>query len=367
MDTNNSAIIKIPLNKLNKTDNICLNIYNLFNTLLNSIIKQVNSNLLDFKGCKKSNKNRKNTIKKQFKYKTNKISRNTKSKSQKNKKMVGGSKYIVIFFATMLLLALQVNGVRNITKQEVINRLISTSGEVSNIFDNPVGTCSLNMMLWLKTIDLPTFETKSVEMLKTTPGMKLMAISPLLNKNLNFGFHWTNLSLDRHILDLSEREIISEYINMIKLHLINIRKKNYGANMGYHIITAGSYPFKNDYKASHAVVFWLIPNDETDSDSLDDNDIAIIDPQTFAGRKSPIIYSSGITTVDRNVRKHTLAGYVKDNIDYKNSTRETAIFDKLHLEIEDSDGSNRFAIDNNKIFETINVIKQTLAITHPEL
>lgn len=361
MNTNNRAIIKIPLNELNKTDNICLNIYNLFDTLL----KQVDSNLLDFKGGMRSNN--KKIIKKQFKDKTNKISRNRKNKSKKVKKMVGGSKYIVIFFATMLLLALQVNGVRNMTKQEVINRLISTSGKVSNIFNNLVGTCSLNMMLWLKAIDLPTFETKSVEMLKTTPGMKTIAMSSLLNKNLNFGIHWTNLSLDKHIFDLSEREIIGEYINMIKLHLIMIRKKIYGENMGYHIITAGGYPFKNNTTSSHTVVFWLIPNDETNSDSLDDNDIAIIDPQTFAGKKVPIIYSSGITSVDRNVRKHALTGYVKDNIDYKNSTRQTSIFDKLHLEIEDKDGSNRFSIDNNKIFETINVIKQTLAITHPEL
>ena len=58
-----------------------------------------------------------------------------------------------------------IKGVKNITQIEVINR-IKAANKVSDIFKNYYGTCSLNTMLFLKTIDIKTFEELSINMMK---------------------------------------------------------------------------------------------------------------------------------------------------------------------------------------------------------
>ena len=62
---------------------------------------------------------------------------------------------IVLVF--MSLFYLFVKGIKNMTQIDVIDR-IKQANEVSDIFKNYYGTCSLNTMVFLKTIDLQTFE-----------------------------------------------------------------------------------------------------------------------------------------------------------------------------------------------------------------
>ena len=123
-----------------------------------------------------------------------------------------------------------------------------------------------------------------------------------------------------------------------------------------------AYPAKGG-DVVHAVVVWLMPANEDEnkySDELEDNDIAIIDLQTFVDKPKPVIYKSGISSVDTNIRKYSLTGYVMDNINFRNPNTFTKIYESVHTEIVDPNGNNRLTIDNNKVFDTIDVIQQTL-------
>ena len=282
----------------------------------------------------------------------------------------GMTNYIVLFAITMLLLAMQVNGVKNVTKAEVVSRLINTGGAVSKIFDNQVGTCALNTLLWLKVLDLPTFEQKSVEMITGKAGLNSIQLSELLHSKYILGADWTRLTLNNTILELeqnstNDRVLAGEYINMIKLRLIQLRRQRYGSEQNYqsyHILNPMAYPAKGS-NVGHAVVVWLMPANEDEnkySDELEDNDIAIIDLQTFVDKPKPVIYKSGISSVDTNIRKYSLTGYVMDNINFRNPNTFTKIYESVHTEIVDPNGNNRLTIDNNKVFDTIDVIQQTL-------
>lgn len=344
-----------------KQNNICSAIYNIVNDFLDVTLKQIDGNLLVGVGGKKVNKSKKIKLKKNVRSKKS----NKYSKISKLKQKGGMAKYIVLYAITMLLLAIQVNGVINITKGEVEQRLMKTTGAVSKIFENSVGTCALNTLLWLKVIDLPTFEQKSVEMITGKAGLNSIQISELLHSKYKLGADWTRLTLDKSILEtnMTDRELAEEYINMIKQRLIQLRKQRYGTEQHYssfHILNPMAYPVKND-KNGHAVVLWLMPaNENRFSDNLEDNDIAIIDLQTFAGKPRPVIYKSGLSSVNKNIRKYGLTGYVIENIDFKNSNAVTKIYESVHTEIVDSSGNNELIIDNNKLFDTIDIIQQTL-------
>jgi len=344
-------------------NNVCSAIYNIVNDLIRSL---TNNDLLVGGSYRKVKKSRKIKLKQFVKRrKSNKF-----NKTLKLKQKGGMIKYIVLFAITMLLLAMQVNGVKNVTKTEVERRLIETGGAVSKIFDNQVGTCALNTLLWLKVLDLPTFEQKSVEMITGKAGLNSIQLSELLHSKYILGADWTRLTLNNTILELeqnstNDRVLAGEYINMIKLRLIQLRRQRYGSEknyQSYHILNPMAYPAKGS-DVGHAVVVWLMPSNEdegTYSDNLEDNDIAIIDLQTFAGKPRPAIYKSGMPSIDKNIRKYALTGYVLDNIDFKNPNTFTKIYESVHTEIVDPNGSNRLTIDNNKVFETIDVIQQTL-------
>lgn len=348
-------------NNNNNENNICQGIYNLVNDFLDTTLEQINSNLLV--GGKHNIKRRRQTHNSRNKKRKLKLKRRQTNKI-KHQQKGGMAKYIVLFVISILLLAMQVNGIKNVTKQEVVKRLISTSGEVSKIFENNVGTCALNSLLWLKVIDLPTFETKSIEMITGKAGLTGAQLGNIMNKQISLGIDWTKLTLEKPIIEsnMTDREMSVEYINMLKNRMIQLRRQRYGSNTGYHILNPMSYPSSKDKSVSHAVVIWLMPSDE--SDELDDNDIAIIDPQTFVGKRKPIIYSSGISSVDTNVAKHALSGYIIDNIDFKNYNRYASMFESFHTEVSDANGDNRFTIDNDKLFDTINTIQKTLRLTN---
>ena len=350
-----------------KQNNICSAIYNIVNDFLDITLKQIDNNLLvgGYKRInKKVNKSKKIKLKRFIKYKKS----NKFNKTLKLKQKGGMAKYIVLYAITMLLLAIQVNGVINVTKFDVEERLINTAGKVSKIFENSVGTCALNTLLWLKVIDLPTFEQKSVEMITGKAGLNSIQMSELLHSKYILGADWTRLTLDKSIIEetnITKREKAEEYIDMIKKRLIQLRRQRYGTEQHYssfHILNPMAYPVKND-RNGHAVVVWLMPANEDinmASDKLEDNDIAIIDLQTFAGKSRPVIYKSGLSSVNKNIRKYGLSGYVIDNIDFENVNAVTKIYESVHTEIVDSSGNNELTINNNYLFDTINVIQQTL-------
>ncbi len=345
-----------------KQNNICSAIYNIVNDFLDITLKQIDNNLL-VGGYKRINKK----VNKSKKIKLKRFVRS--KKTNKTLKLIqkgGMANYIVLFAITMLLLAIQVNGVINVTKGDVEERLMNTAGEVSKIFENRVGTCALNTLLWLKVIDLPTFEQKSVEMITGKSGLNSIQMSELLHSKYVLGADWTRLTLDKSIIDnnnISDREKAEEYINMIKQRLIQLRRQRYGTEKhykSYHILNPMAYPVKND-KNGHAVVVWLMPaNEDIFTDELEDNDIAIIDLQTFAGKPRPVIYKSGLSSVNKNIRKYGLTGYVMENIDFKNNNAVTKIYESVHTEIFDSSGNNELTINNNNLFDTIDIIQQTL-------
>ena len=350
-----------------KQNNICSAIYNIVNDFLDITLKQIDNNLLvgGYKRInKKVNKSKKIKLKRFIKYKKS----NKFNKTLKLKQKGGMAKYIVLYAITMLLLAIQVNGVINVTKGDVEERLMNTAGTVSKIFENSVGTCALNTLLWLKVIDLPTFEQKSVEMITGKAGLNSIQMSELLHSKYILGADWTRLTLDKSIIEetnITKREKAEEYIDMIKKRLIQLRRQRYGTEQHYssfHILNPMAYPVKND-RNGHAVVVWLMPANEDinmASDKLEDNDIAIIDLQTFAGKSRPVIYKSGLSSVNKNIRKYGLSGYVIDNIDFENVNAVTKIYESVHTEIVDSSGNNELTINNNYLFDTINVIQQTL-------
>ena len=73
-----------------------------------------------------------------------------------------------------------VKGIKNMTQTEVIDR-IKQANKVSDIFKNYYGTCALNTMLFLNTIDLQIFEELSINMMKTKSGLATHEISLYLN------------------------------------------------------------------------------------------------------------------------------------------------------------------------------------------
>lgn len=348
-----------------KQNNICSAIYNIVNDFLDITLNQIDSNLLVGIGGKKVKKSKKSKKLKLKRF----VKSNKSNKFNKTLKLIqkgGMAKYIVLYAIIMLLLAIQVNGVINVTKDDVEQRLMDTTGTVSKIFENSVGTCALNTLLWLKVIDLPTFEQKSVEMITGKAGLNSIQMSELLHSKYILGADWTRLTLDKSIIDnnnMTVREKAEEYINMIKERLIQLRRQRYGIEKHYksfHILNPMAYPVKND-KNGHAVVVWLMPaNENIFSDNLENNDIAIIDLQTFAGKPRPVIYKSGLSSVNKNIRKYGLTGYVMENIDFQNNNAVTKIYESVHTEIVDSSGNNELTINNNKLFDTIDVIQQTL-------
>ena len=296
-------------------------------------------------GGKKRNKLTKYNKNKLPKYNKNKF----KMKKTKKIRQKGGTNIQIILYI-MALLVIFVKGLKNVTDSEVIQR-IKQANEVSDIFRNYYGTCTLNTMLFLNTIDLPTFEELSINiMTKKTRALNNAKMSTILNKELNLDTKWYMLSGRKSHEELSEKDILNTFIERIKNKLISVRR-DYNFNPSQSIITVMNYP-KKGKDVGHSVILWLT--------SL--NEIVVIDPQNFV-KQGIILYTSELTTQkfmnkDPQLKIDSLRIYIRNNIDIYDEGRDTSILISLHIEINDIYGKSDLSVSNKNLIETISKIKQ---------
>ena len=303
-------------------------IYNFIDDLLEKLRIQLDQQ----RGGKKLNRKLRTKRNKKHKKKTRKL-RNQKG---------GFDPKLIIFFMSMFLVF--VKGIKNMTDTDVINR-IKQVNEVSDLFRNYYGTCTLNTMLFLKTIDLPTFEELSIDMITNRPGLTTREMAPYLNKELTFDSKWISLSGREGELN----EVVENFIEKVINKLIQLRS-DYGFGPTQSVITAMNYIKKNK-RVGHSVVLWLTSN----------NELIIIEPQKIY-MHGLILYTSDTSLDkymfnDKEIKRGSLRNYIRENIDIQNEISDVDIFASLHIEIDDMRGINILSSKNKRVIETISRIR----------
>jgi hypothetical protein len=299
----------------------------------------------------------------------NKVKNKTKSKRTKTGKQIKMSKRIkyiktrktrvkqkggtnlrlIIFFISFAFLV--VRGMKNVSHDEVI-RQVKDSYDVANIYQNYYGTCTLNTLLFLKSIDLPTFDSLSRAIIREREGLSLDEMSFLLNKKIVLTTDWLNLKGTE-----GEEDIVAEsYIEKLRSFMINVRIK-YGFRQNQDLLSAMIYPSKKIIQegsvktVDHAVILWLTNNDE----------LIIIDPQVFYQKNNIILYSSNSEVSylddDRSLMLRPIKEYVKGNIDILDPERETNVLESLHIETENTGDYVKLSKTNQKLIETISSLR----------
>jgi hypothetical protein len=224
------------------------------------------------------------------------------------------------------------------TDSDVINR-IKEAKNVSILYKNDYGTCALNTLLFLKTIDLPTFEQLSIEIIEDKINFNRFKISSYLNKELHIYSKWYSITEKNEGKNLRlglELNILNN-IDKIKNKLIDLRNfYNFPENQS--ILTGLCFPFKNTLNLAHSVVIWL----------TSENELVIIDPQKFI--------NNGLVFYTTNPREKTksINEYIKQNVDLQENTY---IFESLHIELEDVNGENNLEEENINLQRTIKRIQ----------
>lgn len=311
-------------------------IYNYIDILFEKLKMQLNQQRAGKQKIKRTRINRLHKGRK-----TRKIKKTKKTRKLRNQKG-GMDPRIVLFFMSMLIVF--VRGVKNITDIDVIKR-IKQANEVSDLFRNYYGTCTLNTLLFLKTIDIPTFEELSIDMMTNKPGFTSRQMTRYLNKELNMNSRWYSFSGSEGDRDM----LVEKYIDRIRNKLITLRSV-YGFNREQSILTAMNYP-KKQKEAGHSVVIWLTSN----------NEIIIIEPQKFL-RNDIILYTSEMTLDkymfnDKSIKRGSIRNYIRENIDLTNEYRDTDIFESIHIELDDIDGKDALSLTNKRIINAISKIK----------
>jgi hypothetical protein len=273
--------------------------------------------------------------------------RKSKKKNKRTKKLrsqKGGlDPRLIVFFMSMFLVF--VKGIKNVTDNDIIRRVIQVK-ELSNLFRNHYGTCALNTMLFLKTIDLPTFEDLTVNMLSSDQrGLSREQIGSYMNKELNIHSKWISLPGIEGELDEVVDRVIERIINTLK----KIRS-DYGFDSTQSIITAMSY-VKKGINARHSVVVWLTGN----------NELIVIEPQKIE-RFGLELYTSESSFEqymfnDKTIKRRLLKKYIKDNIDVQNEFNDINIFASMHIELDDTPGLDTLT-QNKRLGDTIKRIRE---------
>jgi hypothetical protein len=245
---------------------------------------------------------------------------------------------IVLVFMSFFYIFIK--GIKNITQIEIINR-IKQANKVSDIFKNYYGTCAINTMLFLNTINLETFEKLSINIIKNKAGLVRDEISLYLNLELNINSIWFSFSVNGE----NDSESITLYIEKIRNRLIKMRSF-YGFAHNQSILTAMNYP-KKKKDVGHSVVIWLTNN----------NEIIIIDPQKFF-INGIILYTSEALyerymNNDKLLKIEPIRAYIRENIDILSNYRDTELYESLHIEIHDKN-----SLEPKNIINTISRIKK---------
>ncbi len=276
--------------------------------------------------------------------KMSKRRKSIKTRKTSAKQKGGTNLRLILFFISFAFLI--VKGMKNVQHNEVIKQL-KDSFDVASIYQNYYGTCTLNTMLFLKSIDLPTFDSLSRYVIRERSGLSLDEMSFLLNKKIFLTTDWLQLK--------GEEDALAEsYIEKLKSFMINVRTK-YGFQQNQDLLTAMVYPAKKQAGhlkiVDHAVVLWLTNNDE----------LIIIDPQVFYQENSIILYSSNESSSylddDRSLILRPIKDYVKGNIDILDPQRETNVLESLHIESESTGDDVNLSKTNKKLLETISGLR----------
>ena len=265
-------------------------------------------------------------------------------KTRKNRKYKGGADpRIVIFFMSMFLIFVQ--GIQNMTHVDVTNRLKQAMSSI-DIFKNYYGTCAVNTLLFLKAIDLRTFEELSMDLMETKRGMTKHEMSPYLNSELNFNTRWYQFTGKE---GLSEEESIQRFIDNVRNKLISMRS-DYGFSPEQEILTALNYPTKRG--SYHAVTVWL----------TNKNEIVIIDPQRYYVENRIELYTSEAymdryMDNDKQLIMSPIQTYIRERIDVMSDFRDTQVLISLHIEIDDVKGKNRLNPANRELQNIISRIR----------
>ena len=270
--------------------------------------------------------------------KTNKT--NKKTKLRKSSQKGGADSRIIMFFVSLFFIFSK--AIKNMTDSDVINR-IKEANNVSILYKNDYGTCAINTLLFLKTIDLPTFEQLSIEVIEDKINFNRFKISSYLNKELHIYSKWYSITEknEEKNLRLGIELKIQNYIDKIKNKLIDLRKF-YNFPEKQSIITGMSFPFKNTLNLAHSVVIWL----------TSENELVIIDPQKFINN-GLVFYT---TNPNSQEKTKSINEYIKQNVDLQDSTY---IFESLHIELEDVNGENKLEEENINLQRTIKRIQDT--------
>ena len=297
---------------------------------------------------KKLTKTRKNKTKSKLNKiiklnKLNKIIKPRKNKTKRKTKQYqkgGSDPRIIMFFISLFFLFAK--GIKNMTDSEVINR-IKEVNNVSTLFKNDYGTCAINSLLFLKTIDLPTFEQLSIGIIEDKINFNRFKIASYLNKELHIHSKWYSVSLksEEKNLRVGIELQIENYIDEIKNKLINLRKF-YNFSETQSIITEMNFPFKNTFNLAHSVIIWL----------TSENELVIIDPQKFIKNEIVLFTDNPL----KQEKTKSLKDYIRQNIDLQENTY---IFESIHIEIEDLKGENKLEQENINLQKTISRIQET--------
>jgi hypothetical protein len=352
METEKIIHTKIPINDIindtiNKNPKLeCdfnnLLIYNTVNLFLDKLNVQLEAshqmeNHIPQIAGRKSKKNNKNKLKKQSRVKRHK-------KTRKIKKIKGGADPRIVLFLLGIFLTF-VHGIKNMTHNDVTNRL-KDSMKVVDIFKNYYGTCAVNTLLFLNTIDLPTFEELSIQVMETNSGMTRNQMSSYLNKELNIETKWYMFTGSGE--DDVEKGI-NNFIEKIRKKMISMRD-SYGFSQQQDILTALNYPSKRG--SYHAVVVWL----------TNKNEIVIIDPQRFYVENKIILYTSEAyldryMDNDKQLFMSPIQTYLRERVDVISDWKDTELLLSLHIEIEDIKGRDRLSPFNQNLLKTIGRIR----------
>jgi hypothetical protein len=342
METEKTIITTIPIDEIikktlesNPTSECEFNnllVFNAVNLLLDSLNMELNET------------NKLSGGKRKYKRKTRGRRNKKLRKTRKIRKYKGGADpRIVIFFMSMFLIFVQ--GIKNMTHVDVTNRLKQTMSSI-DIFKNYYGTCAVNTLLFLKAIDLRTFEELSMDLMETKRGMTKYEMSPYLNSELNFNTRWYMFTGKQ---GLNEEESIQRFIDNIRSKLISMRL-DYGFGPEQEILTALNYPTKRG--SYHAVTVWL----------TNKNEIVIIDPQRYYVENRIELYTSEAymdryMDNDKQLIMSPIQTYIRERIDVMSDFRDTQVLTSLHIEIDDVKGKNRLNPANRELQNVISRIR----------
>ena len=293
------------------------------------------------------------------KRKTRRHKKRAKRTKRNYKRFVGGYQPSILFF--IALLVIYTNSLMNVSNSEVVQR-IKDVNRVSDLIRNTHGTCALNSLLFLKSIDLPTFEYLTMQIIELKKGLSMRESNEYLSGNIDVASDW--FLINGLAPSLDKNTAIREYIQRLKNAMLDL-KRTYGFSEDQDVISLMTYPSKNS-NVGHAVVIWLTK----------DGDIIIINSQDFY-RNDIFLYSSAIDIEfdskyakeikylnnDKDMRLKSLYGFVLKNIDIQHDVYGTNIFESLHITIRDDyrnyKRDNELSVENQALINIFSNIQRT--------